>query len=216
MACKRTTYFICCDGITLSDKVLKQGITRSFEANTTILDAESGVNNVYYVLEGELAVTAPAKSGEDKNIFFVKKHMIYGELHLFCQELNMCRLTTTRPSVIVIFTFKDAQRLFEENKQFRELFLSSLSRKILTLTAEIASLNSNSTEERIYNCLLELSAHRQDGGEGEIKITQHELSTILGMHRITVNRVLTRLEETGLLKRSRNRITLLNTGTPAA
>ncbi|MDL2307175.1 Crp/Fnr family transcriptional regulator [Desulfovibrio sp. OttesenSCG-928-C06] len=206
---KQNTYFINFDSEPLDDAIMAEGSLRSYPTGVVLLEAGTQAEYLYYILEGEIAVTAISQGGEEKNIFFVKNKMFYGEAHVFADHLNLFRITAAKPVKAVLFGLDKARRLFADNERFRERFLISLSQKAFAMSAEIASLVSDSSEERIYNCLLDLEANRKNRHDERIRITQQEISTILGMHRVTVSRALNRLEERGLIKRGRNHIQLI-------
>jgi CRP-like cAMP-binding protein len=99
--------------------------------------------------------------------------------------------------------------LRERNPRLEQLVSELLARRVDELSAQLVEAMYDSLERRVVRRLAALTViYAGSGEEVTIPLTQEELAQLAGGARPSVNQVLRRLTEDGVLRVSRGRITV--------
>jgi CRP/FNR family cyclic AMP-dependent transcriptional regulator len=75
-----------------------------------------------------------------------------------------------------------------------------MAKKLRLMSRQINDLSLNQPRLRVYKMIYALLSRNE-----EIDISQQELADLLGMHRITLNRVISDLKNDGIIKNRENK-----------
>jgi CRP/FNR family transcriptional regulator, anaerobic regulatory protein len=106
-------------------------------------------------------------------------------------------------SVVCAIPFKALEMLGEQDREFQRHLHKIMSREIVRESALLMLMGSMSAEERVAAFLLNLSKRFQDRGysptEFHLRMTREEIGCHLGLKLETVSRMLSRLQQRGLI-----------------
>lgn len=108
------------------------------------------------------------------------------------------------PTVIAKISKTRFDRLLDKHKGIRSYFLAFLAQRLhaaLTFVDDLRRLPLNAQVAKTINMM-----HQADGKSPTVKVTQEELSEILGVTRVSINKALRQLEKSGLIERAYGRI----------
>lgn len=166
---------------------------------------------LYYVLEGQVLLTRLLEQGERKTLHIVDAgHFFFEALHFLPQSRTVLAhaLRSTRTAR---FAAAVADELIDASPAFRRALLASLATKALAAGTEIVDLAHADPEKRMLRVLRELDRHQTgaEGPPGRLNLTQALLAEHLGLHPVSVNRTLKKLERAGCIRLGRGSVTLL-------
>jgi CRP-like cAMP-binding protein len=108
------------------------------------------------------------------------------------------------PTVIAKISKTRFDRLLDKHKGIRSYFLAFLAQRLhaaLTFVDDLRRLPLNAQVAKTINMM-----HQADCKSPTVKVTQEELSEILGVTRVSINKALRQLEKSGLIERAYGRI----------
>lgn len=180
--------------------------TRTFKKRSVLFDSPVGLDGLYMVLEGHIKVIIVSGDDESEHVlnnigpgdplplslyFGMQKPQVR-----YVAESNITAAWRSREEVDAYF----ASHL-EELYKLIQLICSVLYGRVNTLTR-------GSAEDKVLQRLIELTERWGDPNDDkfEMKTTQQELADSVGLSRESVNQMLNKFEERGIVTISRNRI----------
>lgn len=178
-----------------------------------VIEAESGgVDGLFVVLSGLVRLSRVLSIGERKTLFLVQPGHFFLEAYVFCESLVVSQAEAVVEAKTAYFRSSLVKTLIHDGSSFVDSLLYSLSCKALAAGTDVASAAYVDSDERllhVLHCLADCNASRTEAGL-VVNISQEDLGELVGMHRVSINRALKRLEQAGLLRRGRSRIIVLN------
>jgi CRP-like cAMP-binding protein len=149
--------------------------------------------------------------GERKTLFLVQPGHFFLEAYLFCKSLVASQAEAVMDTQTAYFKRSLVTNLIHDGSPFVDNLLYSLSCKALAAGTDVAItayVNSDDRLLHVLRCFADCEASHTEAGR-VINISQGDLAELVGMHRVSINRTLKRLEGQGILKTGRKRIVLL-------
>lgn len=195
----------------LPDEMLTKAVLRSWNSGSMIVPEETRVDGIYYVCEGMVRVLRNNADGARRTLFIVNNGHFFFEAHFFCAPTLFSLAEAVTPAVTAFFPSKTAHELLETNKLFREQIMQSLAAKALGM-GELLEGAYDEPQERLLRVLVNLleSSGRPNGRHMDVAVSQDELAELVGLHRVSVNRSLRKLEQMGRVRLNRKCITILD------
>jgi len=175
----------------------RHSIALTLPAKTHFLEVGETLDGVYYIQRGRSKHYILGEDGSEKILYSLSEGWFFGETPLFLHEPTGLISETMEPSILWKIPFPAYERLFDENRTFRNAIMHSMTRKMLILRHEIENLVFNPCKQRI----LQLMCSTVDLGsleEGKwysllTHYTQYEISTIIGSARVTTSKLINEL-----------------------
>lgn len=153
------------------------------------------------VIEGKVGETFISKQGDQKEMFYLTKGEVFGELN-FLEEYPLDTMVyAIEESTIAIVNGRDLIRKFEEDwKNFRYVY-HSLFRKYQIAKFQMLNLVFADSLTNVCDTLVRIAISTKDFEDGKpvIKFTHQHLSDLIGCNRITVTKALNYLKEQGII-----------------
>lgn len=191
-------------------EILHLGVKKRFKKNSIILGNGQPVNDLYYLHAGEIKLSSVSANGEEKPIWYICSGNIFGEVPYF--DKVDCYSVFTSLTDCIIYTFN--RQLLTETiiPQYPHIVMNifeTMANKLRIVSSQINDLSLNPPKIRVYKLIYSLAL---DPNNNIIHNSQQELADLLGIHRVTLNRILVDLKIKGILQEdiSKKRITLLN------
>ncbi len=203
------SHFITPDFPMLSQNILTMGERKKIAAGAQLSNIGDRPSHIYYIKEGELALSVNSSDGRERICMFVKKNMFYGEAHLYKDFSTLFRVAATMPTELIGFSLQRARSLIDSSPEFRIALLNGQAQKIFSMTGELVSLLIHNPEERVWHCLWDMAKSVPcQNGVKELHTSQQAIARILGVHRVTVANALASLKRAGRIFYTRGRVTL--------
>lgn len=188
------------------EKYLHCGVRRAYPANHTLLHPGEKTDLVYYIQSGEVLISNYASPESLSRLFILRGKSLLGLISMFTPNKSAVSWLTLEPCTCYLFTKKD---IYE--KLPRELLLNMLEQlgaMSISMSRMFAHGNTKRLDVRLARLLVHLTdacpkqAVARPGGLAITpSVTQEMASELLGMHPVTMNRLLASLRAEGILGR---------------
>lgn len=193
------------DEVTVAPKVLHRG--------DHLFRTSDDFQNIYMVRSGAIKTYVILQSGEEQVIGFHTPGDIVG-LDAIESGGHMCNAMVLDTSCICPLRFDQLCRLSQRLPDVQSRLMNRLSRKIVDHEALLLILGQKTAEQRMAAFLLHFSRRQHDLGLSALDInlpmSRADIASYLALAVETVSRVLTRLQDGGLLDVQRNRVRILD------
>jgi CRP-like cAMP-binding protein len=189
--------------------LLRAGRTNTYARRDLLVQEGDVADSFHIVLDGHAAVQVTTPSGESAIVNVLGPDSHFGEVSLLgrvdpLRTASIVALEPVRTLSIPATVFRD---LRERNPGLEQLVTTILARRVDELSAQLVEAMYDSLERRVVRRLSALAVtYATSSPEVTIPLTQDELSQLVGGARPSVNQVLRRLVDEGLLAVSRGRI----------
>lgn len=178
-------------------------VTRSHPANRVILLENDWGGSVYFIMEGWAKIRTYNLDGKEVTLNILGKGELFGEMAALDEVPRSTDVITLTPTTIGSIPAQDFVQLIH-NEPLAGVRLSQLMAKRLRQVNRRLRLRESDSTSRVADTLLFLAE-----GQGKLKqqgteipnLPHRELSSLSGLARETVTRVLTKLEKKGLIAR---------------
>lgn len=189
--------------------LLRAGRENHYARRDVVVQEGDVADSFHIVLDGRAAVRVTTSSGESAIVNILGPDDHFGEVSLLGRDeprrtASIVALETLRTLSIPAAVFRD---LRDRNPRLEQLVSSILARRVDALSAQVVEAMYDSLERRVLRRLSGLAAiYRSSAPEVTIPLTQEELSQLVGGARPSVNQVLRRFVDEGLIEVRRGRL----------
>jgi CRP/FNR family transcriptional regulator, cyclic AMP receptor protein len=191
--------------------LLRAGKVNTYGRRDVIVHEGDVADSFHIVLEGRAAVRVTTPAGESAVVNILGPDSHFGDVSLLGltdprRTATIVALEPLRTLSIPAGVFRD---LRDRNPRLEQLVSSILARRVDELSSMLVQAMYDSLERRVVRRLSALAQiYAGSSGEVTIPLTQDELGQLVGGARPSVNQVLGRLAEEGVITVGRGRITV--------
>lgn len=194
------------DKSTLDDLGASMSV-RLHPANQTIMLQNDWGNGVYFVLEGWVKIRTFNLEGKEVTLNILGPGELFGEMAALDENPRSTDVIALTETQVAILEAKKFIRFLESDPLVGVRLAQLMSRRLRQINRRLQLREANSVA-RVADILLFLAEFRgkvsRDGVEVP-NLPHRELSSLSGLARETVTRVLRKLEQKDLIVRDRNR-----------
>ena len=172
----------------------------------TIIDKGDQVNNLYYLKKGAVRLYLSNNEG-DLMFYDISSGSGFSEPAFFCDLPSKVRVVAVKDSIVLSFPKDIVMSYISKQDEFIKMIINVVSNKIYLVTTLFENISSTSSTVKLIKVLYLLSSV-DSNSKRVINITHDELASMLGIHRVTVTRHLTKLKKDGLITTHRHSITI--------
>jgi CRP/FNR family transcriptional regulator, cyclic AMP receptor protein len=186
--------------------VLTHAAVRNHPANQMILLENDWGSSVYFVLSGWLKIRTYNADGREITLNIVGKGEIVGEMAALEQVPRSTDVLSLTPATIVNIPAEDFVRLLKTEPLAGMQLAQLMARRLRQVNRRLRLRESNSASRVADTLLFLVEGQGKTVSKGvEIPNLPHrELSSMSGLARETVTRVLTKMEAAGLIARNQD------------
>ena len=195
------------------EKLFHLGQRCFFKKGSVIIKEGQYIQHLYYLRIGEIKTTVTSAEGLEKTIWYIQEGCVFGETPLFNDKPCVYVFSAILDCEVYLFSRETViQEIIPKHPEVVLLILSVLTRKVHVLSTQVEDLTFRQPMARvsrhIYLLAYQNGKQVREGSPIPIKITQQDLANMIGVHRVTVNNVLRKLEDEGVLQRHNNTIVI--------
>lgn len=178
-------------------------VSRTHPANQVILLENDWGGSVYFIVDGWVKIRTYNLEGKEVTLNIIGKGELFGEMAALDEVPRSTDVITLTTTSIASMPAQDFVQLLE-TEPLAGIRLAQLMARRLRQVNRRLRLRESDSQSRVADTLLFLAEGQGKKGQGGTEIPNlphRELSSLSGLARETVTRVLTRLEKKGLIKR---------------
>jgi len=188
------------------EQALAHVVTRQHPANRVILLENDWGTSVYFILSGWVKIRTYNIDGKEVTLNIIGRGELFGEMAPLEEVPRSTDVITLTPTVVANLPATDFVNLVSTEPQAGIRLAKLMARRLRQLNRRLRLREADSTA-RVADILLFLADGQGKQGTGGIEIPNlphRELSSLSGMARETVTRVLGKLERKGIIKREQD------------
>ncbi|KOP28135.1 hypothetical protein AMR41_01620 [Hapalosiphon sp. MRB220] len=188
---------------TVVEVALTHLVTRTHPANQVILLENDWGGSVYFIIEGWVKIRTYNLEGKEVTLNILGKGELFGEMAALDEVPRSTDVITLTGTLIGSMPAQDFVKLLQ-TEPLAGVRLSQLMARRLRQVNRRLRLRESDSQSRVADTLLFLAEGQGKKGHTGTEIPNlphRELSSLSGLARETVTRVLTKLEKKGLIKR---------------
>jgi CRP/FNR family transcriptional regulator, cyclic AMP receptor protein len=178
-------------------------VARTHPANQVILLENDWGGSVYFIMDGWVKIRTYNLEGKEVTLNILGKGELFGEMGALDEVPRSTDVITLTPTAIGSMPSQDFVKLLQ-TEPLAGMRLAQLMARRLRQVNRRLRLRESDSQSRVADTLLFLAEGQgkkaQEGTEIP-NLPHRELSSLSGLARETVTRVLTRLEKKGLIRR---------------
>lgn len=159
-----------------------------------------------YILNGTLRVVKLSEDSDRRVLSYISRNNFIGEVRYLAGETLSFRVETLTDVTVALFSREDTLDMLGSDEDFRRCLFRGIARKMQGLGSELVTTAYRDNRERLLEILETFSTIQE--GQTVVTMSQTELGEYMGVHRVTINRTLRRLQAEGMITIGRERILL--------
>ncbi|MDH5445637.1 MAG: Crp/Fnr family transcriptional regulator [Gammaproteobacteria bacterium] len=198
-----------------SDILTQHSTTRTYPANSILINEGDDTDSLYVVLQGEVKVYASDENGKEVILNILGPGEYFGELALVDNEPRSASVKTIQPTKVMIIAKAEFKKVLADNPDMAFNMIQSLAKQVRDLTNNVKSLALMDVYGRVAHTLLDLASEMEDGKMVvNQKLTHQDIADMVGASREMVSRILKDLVNGGYIS-IKSKIVTINEKLPA-
>ncbi len=188
------------------EAALAHVVVRTHPPNQVLLLENDWGSSVYFILDGWVKIRTYNLDGKEVTLNILGKGELFGEMAALDEVPRSTDVITLVPTIIGNMPAQDFVQLLTTEPQSGIRLAQLMARRLRQVNRRLRLRESDSVS-RVADILLFLADGQGKPGEQGIEIPNlphRELSSLSGLARETVTRVLSKLEKKGLIQRDRD------------
>lgn len=192
----------------ITEKLMGMGITKSFAEGNVIINENSFVKAIPIVTNGSVRVMRTDEDGREILLYYIKagESCIMSFLGGMHHDTSKVKAVAEEQTDILFIPSDRVNALIAEFPEWLDYIFRLYHKRFEELLEVVNAVAFKKLDERLLIFLKRKTALTNNQN---IHITHEQLSNELGTARVVVSRLLKQMEDEGLVKLSRNKITLL-------
>ncbi len=192
------------------ERAVTQVVTRSHPPNQVLLLENDWGSSVYFILEGWVKIRTYNLDGKEVTLNIIGKGELFGEMAPLDEVPRSTDVITLAPTVIGNMPAQDFVKLLQTEPEAGIKLAKLMARRLRQVNRRLR-LRETDSVSRVADIILFLADGQGKVGQQGLEIPNlphRELSSLSGLARETVTRVLSKLERKGLIMRDRDIMTI--------
>jgi CRP-like cAMP-binding protein len=196
------------------EAIVQAARRRTFARGEVVFHEGDPADALHLVVSGHLAVQVSTPQGDRATLNVLGPGAHVGELSLLPDARTLQRSATVAaldPTETRVLSAASFAQLRQAHPQIDQILVALLAERVRELSERLLEAMYDGLDRRLYRCLYRLGRVYVDGpGPVTVPLTQDQLSDLVGGTRPTVNQILQRLVEQGVVDLGRGRVVLLD------
>jgi CRP/FNR family transcriptional regulator len=192
----------------MMEKLEKMGFIKVFEEGEVILDKNASINAIPLVKKGAIRVMRSDEDGREILLYYITagESCIMSFLGGMHHDTSKVRAIAEEKTQILFIPIERVSLLIKDNPEWLDYIFRLYHKRFEELLEVVNAVAFKKMDERLLHFIkrkCELT------NSHNLYVTHEHLAQELGTARVVVSRLLKQMEENGLVKLSRNKISLL-------
>ncbi len=193
------------------DKLTPRAVTRSARKGTVLFRKGDVGSRLYIVCSGIVRISAPSEEGKDTIFNLIVPNEIFGEIAFLDGGERTADATMIEDGELLVIERRDVIHLLHEYPDLAAKLIGVLCQRIRATSQQVEDFVFLDAETRLAKVLLHLYRRSfLSPQQNVIRITQRELSQMVGISRESVNKQLRQWQQRKYLTLERGGVVILS------
>jgi len=188
--------------------ITRVAMMRRVARNTAVIHAADRIDFVYLILSGSLKVLATDEQGREVIFGVLGPGELFGEMGVLDDNPRSATVIALSASQLVVIGKSDFKRFLQESSDVSYYIIRNLVRRLRRADRKIESLALMDVCGRVARLLLDMAETINGQHVVAPKIHKVDIAKMVGASREMVSRVMTDLQQQGLIEEGGGRIVL--------
>ncbi|MCF7935705.1 MAG: Crp/Fnr family transcriptional regulator [Synergistales bacterium] len=189
-------------------RIAEIAVPRRFRRGERIFSEGDEGEGFYVVLEGKVKVFRLSSEGKEVILHFCHRGDNFGQVAMYAGNDYPADAEALSDTRLLFFERESFIQHIKEEPTLALGMLAALSVRLREFTQQVENLALKEVPARIATYILYLAEKQQNWSRVQMDSTQNQLSRMIGTTPETLSRLMTRLEETGVIAVSRSTIAI--------
>lgn len=192
----------------IREKLLAVGIIKTFDSGVTILRLNSYINSIPIVVKGSIRVMRTDEEGKEILLYYINpgESCIMSFLGGMHQDTSKVKAVAEEVTEVLFVPIDKVSLLMAEFPEWLDYIFKLYHKRFEELLNVVNEVAFKKLDERL---LIFLHKKRKQNGQATIQLSHEQLAQEMGTARVVVSRLLKQMENEGLVKLGRNKVTLV-------
>lgn len=184
--------------------VLSLGTYRTWPKKSMVYEIGDPAAEVVLILEGLLTIVALGSNGGQRTIGVLGPGSLLGEAAFFCEFAYRHKIHCVEPCKGVVFPRDAVLKIMHENNNLMLYLFRNLALKSYMMSTQLECTTFMTCEQKIAHFLYHIAVEQQKKSWIYEMVSRRSLITIselLGLHRVTVTKVINNLKKDEILSK---------------
>ena len=192
----------------IREKLVAIGFTKTFAEGEAILNENAYIKAIPIVISGSIRVMRTDEDGKEIFLYYIKAGescimSFLGGLH---QDTSKVKAIAEEATEILFIPIDKVSLLIKEFPEWLDYIFRLYHKRFEELLEVVNAIAFKKLDERLLNFLQKKS---ELTNSQTLHLTHEQISSELGTARVVVSRLLKQMEQDGLVKLGRNKISLV-------
>ncbi len=192
----------------LKEKLYENSIMKDFVAGDIILNENSNIRAIPIVTKGSIRVMRTDEEDKEILLYYIKAGescimSFLGGLH---HETSKVKAVAEEDTEILFLPMEKVTLFIKEYPEWLDYIFRLYHKRFEELLEVVNAVAFKKMDERLLNFIKKKCGHINSK---TLNVTHEQLANELGTARVVVSRLLKQMEDEGLVKLGRNKITLM-------
>jgi CRP/FNR family transcriptional regulator len=191
----------------IKEKILQYGNVKTFSEGQTIQNENAYIRAIPIVINGSIRVMRTDEQGREILLYYIKpgESCIMSFLGGIHEDTSKVRAVAEEETEILFIPVEKVNELIKEFPEFLDYIFNLYHKRFEELLEVVNAVAFKKMDERLLNFIKKKSDLTKSH---TLYVTHEQLANELGTARVVVSRLLKQMEEEGLVKLGRNKITI--------
>jgi len=197
-----------------TERLLSRSTSRECARGEIVFEPASSPRSVYLLEKGLVRIFRLSAQGSEVTLGYVRRGEVFGELQAISDHARESFAQAISPSLVWRIPIPELRRLIDAVPLIALRVAEQMEKRFRRVESRVEDLALRDLHSRVCLMLLELAEDfgRQVDGEVliDLALSQHDLATLVGASRQSVNKCLRDLRETRRIAYRKRRFALLD------
>ena len=192
----------------LKEKLYENSVRKEFVAGDIILNENSNIRAIPIVTRGSIRVMRTDEEDKEILLYYIKagESCIMSFLGGMHHETSKVKAVAEENTEVLFLPMEKVTLFIKEYPEWLDYIFRLYHKRFEELLEVVNAVAFKKMDERLLNFIKKKCEHTQSK---TLNVTHEQLANELGTARVVVSRLLKQMEEVGLVKLGRNKITLV-------
>lgn len=192
----------------IKDKLIEYGYAKTFSEGDIILNENAYIKAIPIVTSGSIRVMRTDEEGKELLLYYIKagESCIMSFLGGIHHDTSKVKAIAEEPTEILFIPIDKVTSLIKDYPEWLDYIFRLYHKRFEELLDVVNAVAFKKMDERLLNFIKKKS---EMANSHTLYVTHEQLANELGTARVVVSRLLRQMEEEGLVKLGRNKITLV-------